>query len=51
MERPWEPALLRAARALNAPGAGVEWVVVGSVMGVLLGIALGLHATRKDNHS
>ncbi|MFN3650585.1 MAG: hypothetical protein ACK47B_13495 [Armatimonadota bacterium] len=37
MERPWEPALLRAARALNAPGAGVEWVVVGSVASVVQG--------------
>jgi hypothetical protein len=42
--------LVAAAASLLFHGraAFIAWVAVGSAMGVLLGIALGLHATRKD---
>lgn len=38
-----------ASLLFHGRAAFIAWVVVGSVMGVLLGIALGLHATR-NNH-
>lgn len=39
-----------ASLLFHGRAAFIAWVAVGSVMGVLLGIALGLHATR-NNHT
>ena len=58
-DKSWALALAAGAVAtLAAAGASllfegraalIAWVAIGSVMGVLLGIALGQHANRKDN--
>lgn len=37
-----------ASLLFDGRDAFIAWVAVGSVMGVLLGIALGLHATTND---
>jgi ABC-type Mn2+/Zn2+ transport system permease subunit len=38
-----------ASLLFHGRAAFIAWVAVGSVMGVLLGIALGLHATRNTD--